>query len=199
MKHKRQFLLFTLFTQLTFYSTLLEMHQLWSRENGPLISTKTSIGCASSSTNIWSWMKRRELWVHWVIEIFIFYLWRFLQFLYVNQTFAPSPDQILKNLYECYGNQNKLTLHYSISQAWGWRNPFVSWKVIKLSHVLQILRLRISINFSLFYKLFCYQYYLHVRCFFHRKIYYFQEKWVEGGQWKQWTFNISGYGATNTM
>lgn len=44
------------------------------------------------------------------------------QFLYVNQTFAPSPDQILKNLYECYGNQNKLTLHYSISQAWGWRS-----------------------------------------------------------------------------
>lgn len=42
-----------------------------------------------------------------------------LQFLYVNQTFAPSPDQILKNLYECYGTQNKLTLHYSITQAWG--------------------------------------------------------------------------------
>jgi len=40
-------------------------------------------------------------------------------FLYVNQTFAPSPDQILKNLYDCYGTQNKLTLHYSISQAWG--------------------------------------------------------------------------------
>lgn len=43
----------------------------------------------------------------------------YLQFLYVNQTFAPSPDQILKNLYECYGTQNKLTLHYSITQAWG--------------------------------------------------------------------------------
>lgn len=40
-------------------------------------------------------------------------------FLYINQTFAPSPDQILKNLYECYGNQNKLSLHYSINQAWG--------------------------------------------------------------------------------
>ena len=41
------------------------------------------------------------------------------QFLYINQTFAPSPDQILKNLYECYGNQNNLSLHYSINQAWG--------------------------------------------------------------------------------
>ncbi|KAG5679672.1 hypothetical protein PVAND_009226 [Polypedilum vanderplanki] len=40
-------------------------------------------------------------------------------FLYINQTFAPSPDQILKNLYECYGSQNKLSLHYSISPAWG--------------------------------------------------------------------------------
>ncbi|CAO1390324.1 unnamed protein product [Diamesa hyperborea] len=40
-------------------------------------------------------------------------------FLYVNQTFAPSPDQILNNLYECYGSGGKLTLHYSINQAWG--------------------------------------------------------------------------------
>ncbi|XP_038212262.1 autophagy protein 12-like [Zerene cesonia] len=40
-------------------------------------------------------------------------------FLYVNQTFAPSPDQIIKNLYECFGTDGKLVLHYCKSQAWG--------------------------------------------------------------------------------
>ncbi|XP_059612998.1 autophagy protein 12-like [Phlebotomus argentipes] len=40
-------------------------------------------------------------------------------FLYVNQTFAPSPDQIVKNLYECYGTNGKLVLYYCKSQAWG--------------------------------------------------------------------------------
>ncbi|XP_023945510.1 autophagy protein 12-like [Bicyclus anynana] len=40
-------------------------------------------------------------------------------FLYVNQTFAPSPDQIIKNLYECFGTDGKLVLHYCKTQAWG--------------------------------------------------------------------------------
>ncbi|XP_012348606.1 autophagy protein 12-like isoform X1 [Apis florea] len=40
-------------------------------------------------------------------------------FLYVNQTFAPAPDQALKNLYDCYGADGKLILHYCKSQAWG--------------------------------------------------------------------------------
>ncbi|XP_063618995.1 autophagy protein 12-like [Cydia splendana] len=40
-------------------------------------------------------------------------------FLYVNQTFAPSPDQMVKNLYECFGTDGKLVLHYCKSQAWG--------------------------------------------------------------------------------
>ncbi|XP_058126551.1 autophagy protein 12-like [Anopheles ziemanni] len=40
-------------------------------------------------------------------------------FLYINQTFAPSPDQIIKNLYECYGTNGKLNLHYAKTQAWG--------------------------------------------------------------------------------
>ncbi|CAD7083268.1 unnamed protein product [Hermetia illucens] len=40
-------------------------------------------------------------------------------FLYVNQTFAPSPDQIVKNLYECHGTNGKLVLYYCKSQAWG--------------------------------------------------------------------------------
>ncbi|XP_029049845.1 autophagy protein 12-like [Osmia bicornis bicornis] len=40
-------------------------------------------------------------------------------FLYVNQTFAPAPDQVVKNLYNCYGADGKLILHYCKSQAWG--------------------------------------------------------------------------------
>lgn len=40
-------------------------------------------------------------------------------FLYVNQTFAPSPDQLVKNLYECYSTEGKLVLHYCKTQAWG--------------------------------------------------------------------------------
>lgn len=43
----------------------------------------------------------------------------FFQFLYVNQTFAPAPDQIIKNLYDCYGSNGKLVLYYCKSQAWG--------------------------------------------------------------------------------
>ncbi|XP_029176012.1 autophagy protein 12-like [Nylanderia fulva] len=40
-------------------------------------------------------------------------------FLYVNQTFAPAPDQTVKNLYDCYGADGKLVIHYCKSQAWG--------------------------------------------------------------------------------
>ncbi|XP_017955348.1 autophagy protein 12-like [Drosophila navojoa] len=40
-------------------------------------------------------------------------------FLYVNQTFAPAPDQIIKNLYECHGANGKLVLYYCKNQAWG--------------------------------------------------------------------------------
>lgn len=39
--------------------------------------------------------------------------------LYVNQTFAPAPDQTVKNLYDCYGANGKLVLHYCKGQAWG--------------------------------------------------------------------------------
>ncbi|XP_001608240.1 autophagy protein 12-like [Nasonia vitripennis] len=40
-------------------------------------------------------------------------------FLYINQTFAPAPDQTVKNLYDCYGSDGKLIIHYCKSQAWG--------------------------------------------------------------------------------
>ncbi|CAH0384209.1 unnamed protein product [Bemisia tabaci] len=40
-------------------------------------------------------------------------------FLYVNQSFAPAPDQIIQNLYDCFGSDGKLVLHYCKTQAWG--------------------------------------------------------------------------------
>lgn len=40
-------------------------------------------------------------------------------FLYVNQTFAPALDQTIKNLYDCYGADGKLIIHYCKSPAWG--------------------------------------------------------------------------------
>jgi ubiquitin-like protein ATG12 len=40
-------------------------------------------------------------------------------FLYVNQSFSPSPDQTVNNLAECFGADGKLVLYYSRSQAWG--------------------------------------------------------------------------------
>ncbi|KAK7794791.1 hypothetical protein R5R35_004130 [Gryllus longicercus] len=40
-------------------------------------------------------------------------------FLYINQAFAPSPDQTVRNLYDCYGTDGKLVLHYCKSPAWG--------------------------------------------------------------------------------
>lgn len=43
----------------------------------------------------------------------------FSQFLYVNQTFAPSPEQTVKNLYDCYESNGRLVLYYCKSQAWG--------------------------------------------------------------------------------
>ncbi|XP_059813634.1 ubiquitin-like protein ATG12 [Hypanus sabinus] len=40
-------------------------------------------------------------------------------FIYVNQSFAPSPDQEVGTLYECFGSDGKLVLHYCKNQAWG--------------------------------------------------------------------------------
>ncbi|XP_028325809.1 ubiquitin-like protein ATG12 [Gouania willdenowi] len=40
-------------------------------------------------------------------------------FIYINQSFAPSPDQEVGILFDCYGSDNKLVLHYCKNQAWG--------------------------------------------------------------------------------
>lgn len=40
-------------------------------------------------------------------------------FLYVAQAFAPAPDQQIKTLYQSFGSDGKLVLHYSKTPAWG--------------------------------------------------------------------------------
>lgn len=40
-------------------------------------------------------------------------------FIYVNQSFAPSLDQTIQNLFDCYESDKKLVLYYATVQAWG--------------------------------------------------------------------------------
>ncbi|KAJ0395444.1 hypothetical protein P43SY_007769 [Pythium insidiosum] len=40
-------------------------------------------------------------------------------FVYCNSSFAPSPDQRLAYLYECFQVGEVLVLNYSLTQAWG--------------------------------------------------------------------------------
>lgn len=40
-------------------------------------------------------------------------------FVYVNQSFAPSPDQSVRNLFDCFGSDGKLVLAYCRTPAWG--------------------------------------------------------------------------------
>ncbi|GAB9471222.1 hypothetical protein Gpo141_00008444 [Globisporangium polare] len=43
----------------------------------------------------------------------------YVQFVYCNSSFAPSPDQKLSSLYECFQVGDVLILNYSLTQAWG--------------------------------------------------------------------------------
>ncbi|VDN55777.1 unnamed protein product [Dracunculus medinensis] len=41
-------------------------------------------------------------------------------FFFINQTFAPSLDQTVSNLKECYAvGESRLVMHYSLVYAWG--------------------------------------------------------------------------------
>ncbi|KAI8826807.1 putative autophagy-related protein 12 [Fimicolochytrium jonesii] len=40
-------------------------------------------------------------------------------FLYVNSSFAPAPDEIVGNLYKCFGAEGNLIVNYSTTAAWG--------------------------------------------------------------------------------
>ncbi|KAI1292147.1 Autophagy protein 12-like [Halotydeus destructor] len=68
------------------------------------------------------WTVDPEKTVSWVIQ----FIRKYLKlepseslFLYVNQAFAPPPDQVIKNLYSCFGSDGKLVLYYARTQAWG--------------------------------------------------------------------------------
>jgi ubiquitin-like protein ATG12 len=40
-------------------------------------------------------------------------------FVYVNSAFAPSPEQVVGDLFNCYAIDNCLIINYSITAAWG--------------------------------------------------------------------------------
>ncbi|KAK8727634.1 hypothetical protein OTU49_009663 [Cherax quadricarinatus] len=68
------------------------------------------------------WAVEGEKPVGWIAEFIRKYLKMDLSdtlFVYVNQSFAPAPDHIVRNLYECFGSDGKLVLHYCKTQAWG--------------------------------------------------------------------------------
>lgn len=68
------------------------------------------------------WAVEADKQIGWIVEFMRKYLKLEAEeqlFLYVNQTFAPSLDQTVKNLYDCYSTEGKLVLHYCKSQAWG--------------------------------------------------------------------------------
>ncbi|KAJ1528054.1 hypothetical protein ONE63_007973 [Megalurothrips usitatus] len=77
--------------------------------NAPIMKTK-------------KWAVDKDKRIGWIIEFIKKYLKLERSeslFLYVNQAFAPAPDQLVRNLYDCYGSDGKLVLHYCKSQAWG--------------------------------------------------------------------------------
>ncbi|KAI9634231.1 ubiquitin-like autophagy protein Apg12-domain-containing protein [Dioszegia hungarica] len=39
-------------------------------------------------------------------------------FTYVNAAFTPAPDDIVGNLYKCFGTEGHLIINYSNTQAW---------------------------------------------------------------------------------
>ncbi|GAC72986.1 protein conjugation factor [Moesziomyces antarcticus T-34] len=41
------------------------------------------------------------------------------QFLYINASFSPAPDDTVGNLYRCFGTENHLIVNYSTTAAWG--------------------------------------------------------------------------------
>lgn len=40
-------------------------------------------------------------------------------FVYVNQSFSPSPDTEMGTLFDCFGSDGKLVIYYCRTQAWG--------------------------------------------------------------------------------
>nr|CAD7428828.1 unnamed protein product [Timema monikensis] len=89
----------------------------------PADSLPSAVSCRSAPKKPWGYCKldTADSMVSWLqyCNVTVIVRYPMLQFLYVNQSFAPSPDQIVRNLYDCYGTDGKLILHYCKSQAWG--------------------------------------------------------------------------------
>lgn len=41
------------------------------------------------------------------------------QYLYINSSFSPAPDDTVGNLYRCFGTEGHLIVNYSTQAAWG--------------------------------------------------------------------------------
>ncbi|BFZ17259.1 hypothetical protein BsWGS_20298 [Bradybaena similaris] len=68
------------------------------------------------------WTVERSRKIAWVAE----FIKRYIKveqseslFLYVNQSFAPCPDTEIGSIFDCFGSDGKLVLHYSRTPAWG--------------------------------------------------------------------------------
>jgi hypothetical protein len=40
-------------------------------------------------------------------------------FLYLHQSFVPSPEDLIGDLFDLFSVRNELILHYSLQEAWG--------------------------------------------------------------------------------
>lgn len=40
-------------------------------------------------------------------------------FIYINQSFSPTPDRLIGDLYDCFQTNGTLILHYAKTPAWG--------------------------------------------------------------------------------
>lgn len=41
------------------------------------------------------------------------------QFLFINATFQPSPDEVIADLFKCFQSDGKLVVNYATTAAWG--------------------------------------------------------------------------------
>jgi len=68
------------------------------------------------------WSVDRDKTVAWIVQFIRNYIKLDVAdslFLYVNQCFAPSLDQTIGNLFDCFASDGKLVLHYAKTKAWG--------------------------------------------------------------------------------
>jgi ubiquitin-like protein ATG12 len=40
-------------------------------------------------------------------------------FLYLSSAFCPGPDELVRDLNDCFSQRGELVIHYSLQEAWG--------------------------------------------------------------------------------